>query len=51
MMDAASELKIGIIGGTGIGQLLKDAGERKDRRYDPTRESNFLRSRWNSTNG
>lgn len=31
--------------------MLKDAGERKDRRYDPTRESNFLRSRSNSTNG
>lgn len=31
--------------------ILKDAGERKVYRYDPTRESNFLRSRWNSTNG
>jgi hypothetical protein len=30
---------------------MKDAGERKDRRYDPTRESNFLRSRWGSTAG
>ena len=30
---------------------LKDAGERKDHRYDPTRESNFLRSRWGSTAG
>lgn len=31
--------------------ILKDSGERKERRYDPTKESNFLRSRWNSTNG
>lgn len=30
---------------------LKDAGERKERRYDPTRESNFLRSRNGSTAG
>lgn len=30
---------------------MKDAGERKDRRYDPTAESNFLRSRWGSTAG
>lgn len=30
---------------------LKDAGEIKDRRYDPTKESNFLRSRWGSTAG
>lgn len=31
--------------------MLKDAGEGKDRRYDPTKESNFLKSRWNSTAG
>lgn len=31
--------------------ILKDSGERKERRYDPTKESRFLRSRWNSTNG
>lgn len=30
---------------------LKDAGERKDRRYDPCSESAFLRSRYRSTNG
>lgn len=31
--------------------MMKDSGERKERRYDPTRESNFLRSRYGSTNG
>lgn len=31
--------------------ILKDAGERKDYRYDPTAESKFLRARTNSTNG
>jgi hypothetical protein len=31
--------------------LVKDAGERKFYRYDPTRESNFLRSRFRGTNG
>lgn len=31
--------------------ILKDSGERKDYRYDPVKESNFIRSRWNSTNG
>lgn len=30
---------------------MKDAGERKLPRYDPTKESNFLRSRWGSTAG
>lgn len=30
---------------------LKDSGEGKDRRYDPTRDSNFIRSRWGSTAG
>lgn len=30
---------------------MKDAGEGKPERYDPTRESNFLRARYNSTNG
>lgn len=30
---------------------MKDAGERKLRRYDPTRQSNFLKSRWGSTAG
>lgn len=30
---------------------LKDAGEGKPRRYDPTRESNFIKSRWGSTAG
>ncbi len=31
--------------------MLKDSGERKDRRYDPTKQSNFIRSRYGSTNG
>ena len=31
--------------------MLKDSGERKERRYDPTKESVFLASRYNSTNG
>jgi hypothetical protein len=31
--------------------MLKDSGERKERRYDPTKESNFLRSRYGSTAG
>lgn len=31
--------------------MLKDAGEQKLPRYDPTIESNFLRSRYRSTNG
>ncbi len=31
--------------------MMKDAGERKERRYDPTRDSDFLASRWRSTNG
>jgi len=30
---------------------MRSAGERKVPRYDPTRESNFLRARWRSTNG
>lgn len=30
---------------------LKDAGESKLPRYDPTKESNFIRSRWGSTAG
>lgn len=31
--------------------MLKDSGERKLYRYDPTQNSNFLRSRYGSTNG
>lgn len=31
--------------------MLKDAGEKKDRPYDPTRESKFLKSRYGSTAG
>ena len=31
--------------------ILKDSGERLLRRYDPTKESQFLRSRYGSTNG
>ncbi len=33
------------------GAMLKDSGERKGYRYNPTAESNFLRSRYGSTNG
>lgn len=47
----AIQLKAKYEGSTLPWAMLKDSGERKLPRYDPTRESNFLRSRWGSTAG